>query len=67
MDRADLPEVISTFTKAFGRLAGRTSDRKVQKMYKAAEKERPADITSPDPSKGVGASQAYDGEYPMFP
>ena len=44
MNRADLPLVISTFTQAFGRLAGKTTDSRLKKMYKLAVSASPHEI-----------------------
>ena len=54
MDRADLPLVTQTFIRAFGQLVGKTSDKRVQKMYKAAASQRPSDVKT-------------ETEIPMFP
>lgn len=59
MDRADFPTVIQTFVRAFGKLIGRTSDKRVQKMYKMAATERPSKITE-RPAKA-------ETEIPTFP
>lgn len=46
MNRADLPHVLSTFTQAFAKLAKKTADRRVQKTYAAAAKEKPCKVAS---------------------
>lgn len=43
-DRMDLGQVVSVFTKAFGRLAARTIDSRVKKLFRASAEKRPHEL-----------------------
>ena len=60
MNRADLPLVVSTFTRAFGKLAGKTSDSRVKKMYKLAVSASPHEI------KAEKVEEEKEEEIPTF-
>lgn len=62
MDRADLPLVLETFTKTFGKLAKATLDKRVKKLYKAAATEKPCDVKAPQPPKGAAMQAESDDE-----
>ena len=60
MERSDLPLVLETFTKAFGQLSKAFIDRKVERLYKAAAKEKPCEIKETQPEQGSGERTEQD-------